>query len=185
MSGDWAAVILATTDNFDFTGGDGGAGTDVGGGVRRCARRHPRPRRAHSSQDAPPGAHRQLARLGRLRAARRPRRLRRRGAQCLPAARASSTGTCRSSRTSRSAAAARRSSAGRSTTCRTAQWSTIDTVARFNPQGAQVNPTSAMPRLRVTRGSCKGRFGSRSKCARRGAWCAGRGARGVVRVRAC
>ena len=34
VSGDWAPVILATTDNFDFTGGDGGAGTDVGGGVR-------------------------------------------------------------------------------------------------------------------------------------------------------
>jgi hypothetical protein len=34
VSGDWAGVILATTDNFDFTGGDGGAGTDVGGGVR-------------------------------------------------------------------------------------------------------------------------------------------------------
>jgi hypothetical protein len=34
VSGDWAPVILATTDNFDFTGGDGGTGTDVGGGVR-------------------------------------------------------------------------------------------------------------------------------------------------------
>ncbi|HXW08085.1 MAG TPA: carboxypeptidase regulatory-like domain-containing protein [Vicinamibacterales bacterium] len=34
VSGDWAPVFLATTDNFDFTGGDGGSGTDVGGGVR-------------------------------------------------------------------------------------------------------------------------------------------------------
>jgi hypothetical protein len=34
VSGDWAPVILATTDNFDFTGGDGGTGGDVGGGVR-------------------------------------------------------------------------------------------------------------------------------------------------------
>jgi hypothetical protein len=34
VSGDWAPVILATTDNFDFTGGDGGNGSDVGGGVR-------------------------------------------------------------------------------------------------------------------------------------------------------
>jgi Carboxypeptidase regulatory-like domain/TonB-dependent Receptor Plug Domain len=34
VSGDWAGVILATTDNFDFTGGDGGTGGDIGGGVR-------------------------------------------------------------------------------------------------------------------------------------------------------
>jgi hypothetical protein len=34
VSGDWAPVILATTDNFDFTGGDGGNGSDVGSGVR-------------------------------------------------------------------------------------------------------------------------------------------------------
>jgi len=34
VSGDWSPVVLATTDNFDFTGGDGGNGSDVGGGVR-------------------------------------------------------------------------------------------------------------------------------------------------------
>jgi hypothetical protein len=34
VSGDWAGVVLATTDNFDFTGGTGGQGTDIGGGVR-------------------------------------------------------------------------------------------------------------------------------------------------------
>jgi len=34
VSGDWIPIILATTDNFDFTGGDGGTGGDVGGGVR-------------------------------------------------------------------------------------------------------------------------------------------------------
>jgi hypothetical protein len=34
VSGDWDRVILATTDNFDFTGGDGGSGGDIGGGVR-------------------------------------------------------------------------------------------------------------------------------------------------------
>ncbi|PYR91413.1 MAG: hypothetical protein DMF84_17400 [Acidobacteria bacterium] len=34
VSGDWTPVILATTDNFDFTGGDGGNGGDIGGGVR-------------------------------------------------------------------------------------------------------------------------------------------------------
>jgi Carboxypeptidase regulatory-like domain/TonB-dependent Receptor Plug Domain len=34
VSGDWAPVILATTDNFDFTGGDGGNGGDIGGGLR-------------------------------------------------------------------------------------------------------------------------------------------------------
>jgi Carboxypeptidase regulatory-like domain len=34
VSGDWSPVTLATTDNFDFTGGDGGNGSDVGGGVR-------------------------------------------------------------------------------------------------------------------------------------------------------
>jgi hypothetical protein len=34
VSGDWAPVTLSTTDNFDFTGGDGGNGGDIGGGVR-------------------------------------------------------------------------------------------------------------------------------------------------------
>jgi hypothetical protein len=34
VSGDWSPVFLATTNNFDFTGGDGGTGGDVGGGVR-------------------------------------------------------------------------------------------------------------------------------------------------------
>ena len=34
VSGDWAPVILTTTDNFDFTGGDGGNGGDLGGGLR-------------------------------------------------------------------------------------------------------------------------------------------------------
>ena len=34
VSGDWAPVILTTVDNFDFTGGDGGTGGDLGGGLR-------------------------------------------------------------------------------------------------------------------------------------------------------
>lgn len=34
VSGDWAPVILTTTDNFDFTGGEGGNGGDLGGGLR-------------------------------------------------------------------------------------------------------------------------------------------------------
>ncbi len=34
VSGDWAPVTISTTDNFDFTGGDGGNGGDIGGGVR-------------------------------------------------------------------------------------------------------------------------------------------------------
>ncbi len=38
VSGDWSPVFLTTTDNFDFTGGDGGAGTNIappnGGDVR-------------------------------------------------------------------------------------------------------------------------------------------------------
>jgi hypothetical protein len=34
VSGDWAPVILTTSDNFDFTGGDGGTGNDLGGGFR-------------------------------------------------------------------------------------------------------------------------------------------------------
>jgi hypothetical protein len=38
VSGDYAPVFIATTDNFDFTGGDGGQGTNVappnGGDVR-------------------------------------------------------------------------------------------------------------------------------------------------------
>src|SRR5687768_2104202 len=34
VSGDWAPITISTSDNFDFTGGDGGNGGDVGGGVR-------------------------------------------------------------------------------------------------------------------------------------------------------
>jgi Carboxypeptidase regulatory-like domain/TonB-dependent Receptor Plug Domain len=34
VSGDWLPVILSTNDTFDFTGGDGGTGGDIGGGVR-------------------------------------------------------------------------------------------------------------------------------------------------------
>ena len=34
VTGDWAPIILTTTDNFDFTGGDGGTGGDLGGGLR-------------------------------------------------------------------------------------------------------------------------------------------------------
>jgi len=34
VTGDWAPVILTTTDNFDFTGGDGGTAGDLGGGLR-------------------------------------------------------------------------------------------------------------------------------------------------------
>jgi Carboxypeptidase regulatory-like domain/TonB-dependent Receptor Plug Domain len=34
VTGDWAPVILTTSDNFDFTGGDGGTGGDLGGGFR-------------------------------------------------------------------------------------------------------------------------------------------------------
>src|SRR6266571_2997714 len=33
-SGDWAPVLITTTDNFDFTGGTGGQGQDVGNGLR-------------------------------------------------------------------------------------------------------------------------------------------------------
>ncbi len=31
VSGDWSGVTISTTDNFDFTGGDGGTGGDVNG----------------------------------------------------------------------------------------------------------------------------------------------------------
>jgi hypothetical protein len=34
VSGEWAPVFFTTTDNFDFTGGEGGQGTDLGGGLR-------------------------------------------------------------------------------------------------------------------------------------------------------
>ena len=34
VTGDWAPVVLTTSDNFDFTGGDGGTGGDLGGGLR-------------------------------------------------------------------------------------------------------------------------------------------------------
>ena len=40
VTGDWAPVMFTTVDNFDFTGGEGGQGTDLGGGsaVQRCGR---------------------------------------------------------------------------------------------------------------------------------------------------
>jgi len=34
VSGDWTSVNMTTVDNFDFTGGTGGNGGDIGGGVR-------------------------------------------------------------------------------------------------------------------------------------------------------
>ena len=34
VTGDWAPIILTTTDNFDFTGGEGGTGSDLGCGLR-------------------------------------------------------------------------------------------------------------------------------------------------------
>jgi hypothetical protein len=34
VSGDWSPITISTTDNFNFTGGDGGTGGDIGGGVR-------------------------------------------------------------------------------------------------------------------------------------------------------
>jgi Carboxypeptidase regulatory-like domain/TonB-dependent Receptor Plug Domain len=34
VSGDWAPVNFTTVDNFDFTGGDGGRGEDIQGGLR-------------------------------------------------------------------------------------------------------------------------------------------------------
>ena len=34
VTGDWAPVILTTSDGFDFTGGEGGTGSDLGGGLR-------------------------------------------------------------------------------------------------------------------------------------------------------
>ena len=37
------AGVVTTPDNFDFTGGEGGWGTDLGGGLRMCARRQRRP----------------------------------------------------------------------------------------------------------------------------------------------
>jgi hypothetical protein len=34
VSGEWAPVTFTTPDNFDFTGGEGGQATDLGGGLR-------------------------------------------------------------------------------------------------------------------------------------------------------
>jgi carboxypeptidase family protein/TonB-dependent receptor-like protein len=34
VSGDWAPIMFTTVDNFDFTGGDGGRGEDIQGGLR-------------------------------------------------------------------------------------------------------------------------------------------------------
>ena len=34
ISGEWAPIFFTTPDNFDFTGGEGGQATDLGGGLR-------------------------------------------------------------------------------------------------------------------------------------------------------
>jgi hypothetical protein len=55
VSGDWAGVTISTTDNFDFTGGDGGTGGDVGGGGRTVRPTINGDPLCHSNCDPTPG----------------------------------------------------------------------------------------------------------------------------------
>jgi hypothetical protein len=58
VSGDWAPVFLATTDNFDFTGGDGGTGANVAppnGGDLRVVRPNIVGNVTSGNQNAAPG----------------------------------------------------------------------------------------------------------------------------------
>jgi hypothetical protein len=55
VSGDWAGVTISTSDNFDFTGGEGGTGTDVGGGNRTVRPTISGDPICHSNCDPTPG----------------------------------------------------------------------------------------------------------------------------------
>jgi carboxypeptidase family protein len=55
VSGDWAGVTISTSDNFDFTGGEGGTGGDVGGGNRTVRPTISGDPICHSSCDPTPG----------------------------------------------------------------------------------------------------------------------------------
>ena len=56
VSGDWSDVLLATTDNFDFTGGDGGQAGDVGDGLRVVRPNIVGPLTSVEDRDPTPGA---------------------------------------------------------------------------------------------------------------------------------
>ena len=72
--------------------------------------------------------------------------------------------TCRSSRTSSSAAEADPVPLGGLQRVQPGNWSAINTTAQFNPAGEQVNASFGKAlRRRATRASCRGRFGSRSE----------------------
>ena len=133
VSGDWAPVILTTTDNFDFTGGDGGTGGDLGGGLRSVV----------PVQTCDPMAHTGSALTGFFDTScfARP------SAAATTATRretpsgspASSTGTSRCSRTSRSAAPFVPVRLEAYNVLNHTEFADIDRTARFDTTGAQVN----------------------------------------------
>ena len=61
VSGDWAGVTISTSDNFDFTGGEGGTGGDVGGGNRTVRPTISGDPICHSNCDPTPGGTGQLS----------------------------------------------------------------------------------------------------------------------------
>ena len=109
VSGDWSGATTSTTDNFDFTGGDGGTRPRISGDVL-CA---------SDNCDPTPGGPGSYFNVVGLQPTDGPRRLSATRRAASSGCRRSSIRTCPSSRTSRWAAAGGSSSAGRCTTCST------------------------------------------------------------------
>ena len=173
-SGDWTPVFFTTTNNFDFTGGSGGTGADVGPGTARRARG------AADRGRQPEGRRRRRTRAGRvdrrrgLRAADGPRTTSATPRATSSADRGSTTGTCRSSRTSRSGRRARaqfrveaynvlnHTQFGGATVNSATGGQGIDNTLRFDAAGNQINANfgkaTAARNARILQGSIRFSF---------------------------
>ncbi len=169
VSGDWAPIVLGTTDTFDFTGGTGGVpganGSDVGGGVRTVRPVVLGPLTGGDSNARPntntdgSGSWINWASVGR------------------PSGRGDFGNAPRNafqmpgivnwnmSFFKNIPISGRRKAQFRweiYNVPNSVQWSTIDTIARFNPQGQQVNPTfgqaTAARNARIMQGSLRFSF---------------------------
>ena len=162
VSGDWAPIILGTTDTFDFTGGTGGnpgaGGADVGGGVRvvrpghhRLAdRRRPRGRTGTTGEGSWINWASVAVPSGRGDFGNAPR-----NAFQMPGIINWNMSFFKNFPINGRKKAQFRWEIYNVTN--SVQWSTLDTVARFNPLGVQVNPTfgqaTAARNARIMQGS--------------------------------
>ena len=126
VSGDWSGASTSTTDNFDFTGGDGGTRPRISGEtICTSGNCDPAPGGGGSFLNA--------AAFSRLTGA---RRYRQRAASRSSSCRGSSTRTCPCSRTSRWAATRRIQLRWEVYNLfNQVNWSAINTNAQFNPAG--------------------------------------------------